>query len=439
MRSSTLLLTSYALLSVALFYRLGTYSAACFALVALAFAACIAAAATQKKHSDGGTVPARMAAVIVILFAGLGMLVIPNVYAPAIYITSARYLHFVQWSHAAVMGLVVVGYLRDNRRRGEDLRKIAFLLAVALGVAAHAWLPSASPQPKIDVFAMEQGASQLLLHGQNPYVETIENPYTDPSFGYALTHYTYLPLNLLVELPAYALTHDVRYAHLLAMLCTAFLLWKLCKDEDPVMAELLALLFLYNPLSLFVLEQSWTEPIILLGFALYALAYAEKKTTLAAVMAGLTLSLKQYLFILPLPLFRLFRSWKNIAILCGVTMATMALFALWSWNGFLQNGVLFQLTVPLRTDTLSVPSFFFHGFTMAPSPVWDAIVAVLSLTVPFLLWRTKTLTAHLLGITLSAFTLFFLGSRGITNYYWLTGGLMLLSLAVMTKKENAVS
>ena len=144
-----------------------------------------------------------------------------------------------------------------------------FLLLLACFAIMGVVVVRASPKPWIDVWYFQQGAASTLLHGSNPYTATYPDVYgTWSKLFYAremvrdgrVTAFTYSPLIVLADLPGFAALGDVRYSLLALMIGSAFLLSRALPGAT---GELAALLLLFQPRSLFVLEQSWTEPLVM--------------------------------------------------------------------------------------------------------------------------------------------------------------------------------
>jgi len=148
--------------------------------------------------------------------------------------------------------------LRALPRRLIVLRRAAlFLLALIIG----AWMLHASPNPKIDLFPVHQQAAEAMLHGKSIYepgiIHTVETfRHTD-----TLDAYTYLPFGACLTTVAYALTHDIRWADLVAQLVGASFLWFAARRTAPegasprraAWSDLIAATFLFHPRGAFVL------------------------------------------------------------------------------------------------------------------------------------------------------------------------------------------
>ena len=166
---------------------------------------------------------------------------------------------------AAVGGSVVWGMPRWARP----------LLIGAL-VTAHfaigVWMIHYSPDPAIDVHMFNRYSIAALRSGVDPYAITFPDIYANAKYygpglsmdGRLQFGFPYFPLSLLAVLPGQLIGKDPRYAQLVAIELTAILMAFARFDGfGPVAAAL----YLTTPRIFFVLEQSWTEPILVLGLA----------------------------------------------------------------------------------------------------------------------------------------------------------------------------
>ena len=132
----------------------------------------------------------------------------------------------------------------------------------------RSWLIKASPNPHIDVYTFHQEAYRALSQHVNPYAITMPNIYGHTMWyadGYAtggrvLVGFLYPPLSLLLAWPAHLLG-DYRYAMALAVtLSGAFLAYA----RPGRLGSTVAAVFLFTPRGLLVIEQGWTESLVVL-------------------------------------------------------------------------------------------------------------------------------------------------------------------------------
>lgn len=292
---------------------------------------------------------------------------------------------------------------------------LALLLAGALGL----WLLRASPSPAIDVWALQQEGAIVLASGGSPYVKgsfTI-NETANASNG-TIDAYLYPPPTLVTGTASYALTGDVRYALLVFQLVFA---WALARLGPAPIGELAGLLWLTHPRGLYVLEQSWTEPLPLALGALGALAWSRGRRRLAALAWGVFLASKQYLILL-LPLVPLLQGLSIgwCALACAACI--LPFLAVHPWE-YLHATVLYHLRTPFRDDALTLPAAL--RIPALSRLAWPAAAAV---------WlaasRRRYPLPRWLYLGALLLTVFFmLAQQAYCNYYYLIGGWLLLGVA----------
>src|SRR5262249_42077144 len=125
--------------------------------------------------------------------------------------------------------------------------------------------------------------------------------------------FVYPPFFILVMTPFYLMLKDVRYANLTAQIASAFVIYLLARKSQwqKFEAILLSSLFLLFPRSFLVLEQSWAEMLIAFFIFLSVFLLISSKSVWGPLLAGLSITSKQ--FLLPLgPLYlRFFPIKKN--------------------------------------------------------------------------------------------------------------------------------
>jgi hypothetical protein len=327
-------------------------------------------------------------------------------------------------------------------------RATLFGLALAIG----AWTLRASPNPQIDVFPVHQQAAQALLAGKSIYQPgVIQTPSTMPfAPNELLDEYTYLPLGACLTTVAYALTHDSRWADLVAQLAGGALLWAIARRCTPVSApgaersprtdawpDLLAALLLFHPRGPFVLEQTWTESLALPflgGFVFFALS---RRPRSAAVCLGLLCAMKQHLvFYVPFLAFVPGIGVSGVVLAGAVAVATMLPFAIPSPYGFYRGPFAMLVHNPFRTDALNLPAELARIGVFLPT--WVGFLAGL---VPVaLLRRTPKRLPVLLLASAVAFTLFYLfGRQAFCNYYYLLDATVLFAAATLSPSGHSAA
>jgi hypothetical protein len=319
-------------------------------------------------------------------------------------------------------------------------------LAVAAIVAAHfalgVWTIEESPAPKIDVHVFQRDAIAALRGGANPYELTFPNIYDSASYygpglsvdGRLQFGFPYFPLSLLLAMPGQVLAGDHRYAQLVAMELAAILM---AFSRAGGFGLLAAALFLTTPRVFFVLEQAWTEPFVVSGFAAVVFA-ACRRPRVTPWLFGAFVALKQYLVLaVPAALLLVRDRREAFHFLTRAAIAGAALtlpFVLWNPGAFWRSVVALQFHQPFRLDALSYLSWWtLRGHTQPPelmSFVAAAIAAAISL------WRLpRTPAGFAAAVALTFFAFFAFNKQAFCNYYFFVIGAFAVTLAACTPDE----
>jgi hypothetical protein len=331
---------------------------------------------------------------------------------------------------------------RIPRRMRSSLTGAAFVAVLAAGV----WVIRASPNPFIDVYVFHQSSSEALLQGRNPYELTTPNIYGDTKFygaafvkdGQLTIGNPYPPLSIYLSFLGYALARDIRYSHLIAILVAGLLMAVMRPDQEALLATYL---FLFTPRLYFVLEQSWTEPLVLC--LLIAVVWsALHRPGLKFILLGLLIASKQYmLFIFPL-IFKLFppgtprqKTVRSCAWVVGTAFTVTAPLAFWNFPAFLWNVGLFQWYQVFRMDSLSYAALYARMFGQTPSQFIPFIVLGAAL---FIVWRygehSPAGFAAGLAFCLGLFIAF--SKQAFCNYYFLVVGTLCCAFAAFPRLDN---
>src|SRR5438309_4981616 len=153
------------------------------------------------------------------------------------------------------------------------------------------------PNPHIDVWYLLQQSSDGLRRGQDMYRQHWQH-----SHGLQAI-YPYLPWTTVLLAPFRWLASDVRAGLLLATLVTS---WQV-RRFAPAAPAALALLLLIHPHWTFLVDQSWTEPLVLVLLTASLLAISSGRPGLAVIALAAALACKQHVVLL-LPLFAVWPS-----------------------------------------------------------------------------------------------------------------------------------
>lgn len=290
-----------------------------------------------------------------------------------------------------------------------------------------------SPNPLIDVFVTNSAGVDFLLQGNNPYAMAYPDVYRGaydfiPGFGY--------PPGALWLLVPFRTLGDVRLASIAANTASVFLLLALMRraGHAPVTGWIACLAWLTLPISLFVLEQAWVDPLLVPFVMGLMLAVCYRRWAMAGALLAMLIGIKQYavLLVLPSAVFA-WRVGGRVALLRATGTAAIVLalliapFALLDSDALYHQlaGTLFQRE--LRNDSLSIPAFVVNALGEGLPELLLAVVTVAS-AIGFAVWlaRREHVDEHdwLSAIVLTFAVAFLFGKQAFCNYYYLLAALL---------------
>lgn len=432
-------LCAYLLLSLALLWKNGMYHPAALLLASAGFVCCCGMLLLPSKSNEKH--PVLLAAVIL-----AALLIAQSFLNPGIYLESERY-DLLFWLLTFALGPIILCAYAVAGMRRTAVRRFVFIAALGIGVVFTLAMPIVSPDPLIDVFAMLQSSAAALLDGQNPYTTPVPDVYHGLN-GPQLPGLVYPPAILWIITPVYGVLHDVRFAMIAGLIAALCAIWKLSgktfalraePSDETAWSELLVLLLLWHPRGLFVIEQSWVDPLIagLLGITLMLRMH---RSAVSAGMYGLMVSLKQYLVFF-IPIFFLLEKSRKKWLTAGlIAIFGILPFLLWDPVAFWNHGLLFQLTDKFRPDALTVPAFLWQFTGWEPGRGLSLAVGAIAVFVALPLTRRMSQPGGFLcAAAFIHYALFLLGSQGFANYYWLVCALLIFALAASSKKLGTAS
>jgi hypothetical protein len=333
---------------------------------------------------------------------------------------------------------------------------VGYSLIAVLLFAGMIYTLKAVPQPYVDVFVANTLGADYLLNGQNPYV----GKYPDIYHGFYdyVPGYVYWPGVLYIQTLAKAIFGDVRYATIIAEFITVLSLRKILKllKWDPLFRNVIPILWLSFPVSFFVLQQSWVDPLLICAAVLVVLFLTEKKMNWAAVALGYFCAIKQYsvFFSFLVGVYVLLRpksegafgatlrdpkswNWKEFTRFVGISgavfFALVLPFALWDWDGFYFNTVSQLLSQKMRMDSLSLIAGFARSGIMISG--MQILIVYLVAVVSSVYWiatksRSNQLQTLTSGLIVTYGATFLFGKQAFCNYYYLLSFFVLLNLFV---------
>lgn len=313
-----------------------------------------------------------------------------------------------------------------------------FLAVVWLGL--HSLMIFSSPRPWIDVYEMLKNAPLALVKGQNPYSINYKKMYTHLKPD----HFAYLPFMFLYTAPFVFLLNDPRWAFVAAQFLTFFLVVKKFPWKNKLLGRqfsyLLGLLILFQPLALFMTEQSYTEALILLEITALYYFITQKKQKLSALILGISLATKQYLvFALPFLFKNKLLKKRTFMLSFGWFFIFTLPFLIWNSQDFIHDVVLLQQLFPPRYEGLSFFSFLFHHFGFNYS-MGLALLIWLGLGILIYQKADRRHFNFIFSYTLFLLIFFFFNKWAFINYYYLIANLFLLSFyALLYQSEHSRS
>ncbi len=346
------------------------------------------------------------------------------------------------------------------------IRRVLFVLLLCTFAVTGCLVIHARPSPPIDTWYFQQAGAQLLGQGQNPYDAGFDIPYQPWQIAVfygpgvvengRLMSYGYPPLNLLVQLPFRVILGDIRYSILFGVILSALFMRGLAPRGQRALADMAALFLMFEPVTLFVVRQAWTEPIV---FAFWSGALLAIKRALpmanadagsrsywpVGVALGLLAAIKQYspIMLLP-PLLRtamLRRGKRQILIAAAVAAVTLIPFFVWNPPEFLRDIVFLQFRQPFRLDSLSLLAVIARQRHVTSLPASAMLPAFLVPWLIFIVAKPKPGHIDQIASTTAAgfITFIFLNKQSFHNYYWLALGMLCAACAASTTRTDAAT
>ncbi|MBC8108591.1 MAG: hypothetical protein H7Z14_18545 [Anaerolineae bacterium] len=329
--------------------------------------------------------------------------------------------------------------------RATRFHRSAFIALLAIYLLAGTWLVRITPTPYMDVFIFQRDACAALISGMNPYTITYPDLYgRDGAFVYGeglardgrlLFGFPYMPLTLWWNLLGYTIAGDYRFAQLIAVAVGAVMIAATTWSRVSVLA---ALILLFTPRGFFIVEQGWTEPVMVMLVAATVLC-AVRFPHLLPYAFGFLLSSKQYMILLiPLaPLLVDWRDWrfhlKAIATACVVTLP----LALANFSAFWNNVVILQFRQPFRDDALSFAAALSH---LGLPKLFTAVPVVAALAVAILCARRMNRSPHsfAIAVAITFLTFFALNKQAFANYYFFVIASLCCAIASLKPSDPIV-
>ena len=341
----------------------------------------------------------------------------------------------------ALVAIAAGAAIRDWARFGRWLIPTAVVVFIALGT----WTIRHTPDPGIDVITFQREGLRAISAGENPYAMNMPQVYGNPEYygtgltanGRLLIGLPYPPLSLLLEWPFHTVFGDYRYALLAALAAAAALMARTARNATGALA---ATSLLFTPRSFFVVEQGWTESLVVL--ALTAVVWsAIRKPAWLPLALGALFAMKQYaVFLAPLAFMLVPPAdrRKTIGILLRAILVAAIItvpFALWDLQGFTRSVIEFQFRQPFRIDSLSYLAWFARMTGSQPA-AWVGFVAMFA-AMAIVLWRApRTPAGFAAGGAMILFAFFAFNKQAFCNYYFVVVGALWCAVSASELRDG---
>lgn len=325
--------------------------------------------------------------------------------------------------HVRGTGIVVVDVLAAAAVAGALLTLLsrrnekAWIVAAAVAVGAGIATIVAAVNPHIDVWFLLQQSSDGLRHGENMYRQHWQH-----SHGLRAV-YPYLPVTTVLLAPFRWLTGDVRAGLLLATLLTSLQL----RRWAPAAPAAVALLVFTQPHWVFLIDQSWTEPMLLALITAAMFSVERGRPGIAVVALAAAVASKQHMVLL-LPLFALWPAFGLRRTLYATGLAALAVlpWVVWSPHDFWHDAVTANLALGELKRALCIPTLLLrHGITVG---FWFPLLVLVVCYAVALVRAPRNVTGLALASALVLWGLDIANKQSFFNHYTLPLGLIVVAL-----------
>jgi hypothetical protein len=326
-------------------------------------------------------------------------------------------------------------------RIGRLAGPLAVFFVLGLGVLLKVDGVMNERRAMIDVWEVMQSGGKELAHGLNPYATRIPSAEAAGRyFGNPPSTYVYPPSVLLLTLPAVRWAGDVRYMYIIADLAAAILLILIGRrlrggSRMSRYAEIAAVLVMFHPLSF---AKAWNDLIIVPFLCGYVLASLKNPYGwIQAVLAGFTVSIKQYLaFLVPLLAVRLEKR-RLLLVSFAAAVATAVPFLVWNPVALFKSVVVFHFNTPFRDDGMTLGAFLHHVFGIGIPASAGAVAALLLAAAACLFTPRRGLAGTMVWTAAIYLALFFGSSYAFPNYYQFVMGVLLIGALLTLSERNS--
>ncbi|MCM3882983.1 glycosyltransferase [Frankia sp. R82] len=407
----------------------------------------------RQQAGGGESGGQRLSWALVALTVGLGPLVRhPRYYASGTPAAAADFLAacagllaaatIARGASGTLLGRRSTGAAGGQPRRWTAGSTAVFRTVLTLAGAAGVATIRAAPAPRIDVFHLLQVSTVGLVHGADLYRQQWAPDRASYGLDGLFDVYPYLPWTSVLLAPARLLLGDVRYGLLAALAIAAICARRLgaapgspgSPGPDGGAAAgavgLLPLLVVILPESMYALQQSWTEPLLIACLAAMVLAVARGHPRVAVVAFALALASKQHVTLL-VPVAAAWPAFgvRRTAVSAGTALLLVAPWLVAGPRDFVDDAVTTNLHYRVLGHSLSVPGWASHfGVTLGFGPALVVLAAAYVLA-----WRARgDAGGFCLGGALVLLGASLMNKQTFFNHYTLPMGLLVLTAVLLT-------
>jgi len=286
-----------------------------------------------------------------------------------------------------------------------------------------------------------------LLNGINPYSGTYSEVYPG-----IVTAYGYGPLTILLELPFIAVFRDPRMLLIISDILCGFLIYLIGKRS--YFAEIMTLIFLFRPNSLFITEQSFIINLETLLIFLFIYFWSTARTKMNAVLSGSVLGCLlsvKFLYLIHLPLYVIVSGRNKIKqMVAGFSFTFLLIvvpFALWNFHDLYINTFAGWLAPPSQ-EMKSIPysnslslnaiSLFITGGNI-PTVLFFIVFLSIYIAISFRLFRLRKeseerkISYTVLGLVIITLSFYMLFKASFINQYYSISSLIVVWLVLLNR------
>jgi len=331
--------------------------------------------------------------------------------------------------------LIPILALLSLPKKLKNIAPILFLVMIASALGLRIATIKMTPFPPIDTFIMLNEAPRKILLGANPYVSN----FTPVFPGVTPDYFTYWPAAFLLQLPFVPTLSDPRILFILSDIIAAFVLFLIAGKTMTGM--MLALLFLFRPYSLFIIESSWLTPLnfVLVLLAIYLLV-RKVSPAWVGIVVGLVTSVQLFHAVLFFIIGKYVGWSKKFIAGFFLSLSMVVPYFLASPADFLSDTLLFYFRNPphpavLIHESLNINALFFYFFQKDISPlILNGIIFLVLVFSIFKQQRRVSSVAHTMLIFF--FTFFLFGRQAFVNYYFFIASLAIVVLVLEVRDEG---